>query len=116
MQLSPVRSPVIPFVIKDKNSLYASYMPFLQEGGLFIATQHHYTMGQEVLVLLTLMDEPEKIPLIGQVIWKTPSNASHHYMAGIGLQFNQHDSAIIRSKIEFYLNDFSATQDLTYTL
>lgn len=60
---------ILSLTIKDKAVLYAAYMPFIKHGGLFIPTNKSYTMGDEVFMLLSLMDEPEKIPVAGKVIW-----------------------------------------------
>jgi type IV pilus assembly protein PilZ len=47
-------------------------MPFVRNGGLFIPTAKSYKLGDEVFMLLNLMDEPEKIPVAGKVVCITP--------------------------------------------
>jgi type IV pilus assembly protein PilZ len=47
-------------------------MPFIKGGGLFIPTNKSYKMGEEVFMLLTLMDDPAKLPVSGKVVWVTP--------------------------------------------
>ena len=54
--------------IKDRTVLYAAYMPFVRHGGLFVPTNKKYELGEEVFILLALMDEPEKIPINGKVV------------------------------------------------
>ena len=56
------RNGILSLAIKDKAVLYAAYMPFIQNGGLFIPTKKEYELGDEVFMLLNLMDEPEKLP------------------------------------------------------
>ncbi len=63
------RSGILTLTIKDKAVLYAAYMPYIRQGGLFIPTQKQYQLGDEVFLLLNLMDEPEKIPVAGKVIY-----------------------------------------------
>ena len=63
------RNGILSLTIKDKAVLYSAYMPFLQNGGLFVPTNKAYSIGDEVFMLLTLMDEPEKIPIAGKVVW-----------------------------------------------
>jgi Tfp pilus assembly protein PilZ len=58
--------------IKDKGALYQAYLPFVKNGGIFVPTNTAYRFGDEVFVLLSLLEEPEKIPVVGRVIWKTP--------------------------------------------
>lgn len=88
--------------IKDKNVLYAAYMPFVKGGGLFVPTTRQCKLGEEVFVLLTLMDEAEKIPVSGKVIWITPRGQGMR-AAGIGIQFNGEQGDNARRKIETYL-------------
>ena len=42
-------------------------MPFVCNGGLFVPTNKRYELGEEVFILLALMDEPEKIPINGRL-------------------------------------------------
>ena len=53
---------ILFLTIKDRAVLYAAYMPFVRNGGLFVPTNKRYELGEEVFILLALMDEPEKIP------------------------------------------------------
>ena len=69
------RNGILSLTIKDKSVLYAAYMPFIKHGGMFIPTNKNYRPGDEVFMLLNLMDEPEKIPVAGKVIWITPKGA-----------------------------------------
>jgi type IV pilus assembly protein PilZ len=96
------RSGILTLTIKDKAVLYAAYMPFIRHGGLFIPTAKNYHLGDEVFLLLNLMDEPEKIPVAGKVIWITPKGAQGNRASGIGVQFNA-DDQLAKNKIETYL-------------
>ena len=66
---------VLEIVIKDLPSLHDAYMSFLCNGGLFISTTQGHELGDEVLVLLKLLDQPEKLPVKGRVVWVTPQGA-----------------------------------------
>jgi type IV pilus assembly protein PilZ len=59
---------ILSLTIKDRTVLYAAYMPFVRHGGLFVSTNKKYELGEEVFILLALMDEPEKIPINGKVV------------------------------------------------
>lgn len=96
------KSGILSLTIKDKPVLYAGYMPFIQGGGLFIATGKQYQLGDEVFMLLKLMDEPEKIPVAGKVIWITPKGSQGNKVAGIGVQFIG-DDATAKNKMETFL-------------
>ena len=62
------RQGILSLTIRDKSALYASYMPFIKNGGLFIPTAKPYKIGDEVFMLLTLMDSKEKLPVAGRVV------------------------------------------------
>ena len=97
------RQGILSLTIKDKSALYAAYMPFVKGGGLFIPTKKGYMLGDEVFMLLTLMEETEKIPVAGKIIWITPIGAQGNRAAGIGVQFSDQDEGAARNKIEGYL-------------
>jgi type IV pilus assembly protein PilZ len=102
--------------IKDKSALYAAYMPFINGGGLFIPTKKSYNLGDEVFMLLTLMDETEKIPVAGKVIWITPMGAQGNRAAGIGVQFSDQDDGAARNKIEGLLAGALESDRPTHTM
>lgn len=97
------RQRILSFVIKDKQALYAAYMPFVNNGGLFIPTTKRYSLGDELFLLLQLMDEPDRIPVAGRVVWITPSGAEGNRSGGVGIQFTDQDKGDARRKIEEYL-------------
>ena len=53
---------ILSLTIKDRTVLYAAYMPFVRNGGLFVPTNKRYELGEEVFILLALMDDPRKYP------------------------------------------------------
>jgi len=109
------KSGILSLTIKDKAVLYAAYMPFVENGGLFIPTNKSYSIGDEVFMLLNLMDEPDKIPVAGSVIWITPKRAQSNRAAGIGVQFSGQDDTAIK-KIENYLAGILESDRPTHTL
>lgn len=109
------RQGILSLTIKDKAVLYAAYMPFLQNGGLFVPTNKQYRIGDEVFMLLSLMDEPEKIPIAGHVVWITPMGSQGNRQAGIGVQFSEQDAAA-NAKIENHLGGALKSDRATHTL
>ena len=110
------RQGILSLTIKDKSALYAAYMPFLNGGGLFIPTKKEYRLGEEVFMLLTLMDDPEKIPVAGKIVWVTPVGAQGNRAAGIGVQFSSQDDGHARNKIEGYLAGALESERPTHTM
>ena len=110
------RQGILSLTIRDKSALYAAYMPFVNGGGLFIPTKKNYRLGEEVFMLLTLMEETEKIPVAGKIVWITPQGAQGNRAAGIGVQFSEQDDGAARNKIEGYLAGTLESERPTHTL
>lgn len=111
-----MRPTVLSLTIKDKSALYAAYMPFLKGGGLFVPSNKRYKLGEEVFMLLTLLEEKEKIPVAGHVVWMTPIGAQGNRAAGVGIQFSEKDSGAARSKIETVLGGILTSDRPTHTM
>jgi len=109
------RQGILSLTIKDKAVLYAAYMPFLDNGGIFVPTNKRYSIGDEVFMLLTLMVEPEKIPIAGRVVWITPPGAQGNRQAGVGVQFSEQD-ATANAKIEIHLGGALSSERQTHTM
>ncbi|MBT4518844.1 MAG: pilus assembly protein PilZ [Halieaceae bacterium] len=109
------RSGILSLTIKDRAVLYSAYMPFLENGGLFVPTNKAYNIGDEVFMLLSLMNETEKIPIAGKVVWITPRGAQGNRTAGIGVQFSDRDE-IANSKIETHLPGSLSSDRPTHTM
>jgi len=110
------RQGILSLSIKEKTALYSAYMPFVVNGGLFIPTKREYKMGEEVFMLLNLMDETERLPIAGKIIWKTPAGAEGFRAAGIGVQFSDQDDGAARNKIETYLAGTLESERSTHTM
>jgi len=107
---------ILTLTIKDKTALYQAYMPFISNGGLFIPTRKAYKLGDEVFMLLQLMDSNEKIPLAGNVIWVTPDGATGKRKPGIGVQFSTQDNGQTQAKIETFLAGALSAEQPTHTM
>ncbi len=107
---------ILSLTIRDKSVLYAAYMPFVKHGGLFIPTNKTYQLQDEVFLLLNLMEETEKLPCPGRVVWVSPKGAQGNRAAGIGVQFCAEEGANVRNKIETYLAGMLQSDRPTHTL
>ena len=95
------RPTVIQLVFREKGALYAAYMPLLSDGGLFVPTPRDYRLGDDVYLLLSLPDDPQRYPVAGKVAWITPLNASGGRTQGVGVKFpNDEKARALRIKIE----------------
>jgi type IV pilus assembly protein PilZ len=108
------RQGILSLTIRDKSALYASYMLFIKNGGLFIPTAKPYKLGDEVFMLLKLMDSKEKLPAAGRVVRITPKGAQSNKTAGIAVQFSELDKGA--SKIENQLAGALSSDRPTQTI
>lgn len=107
---------VLSLAIKEKAALYAAYMPFIKGGGLFIPTNKTYKLGEEVFMLLSLLDDPNKLKVVGTVAWITPVTQGGRPQ-GIGVQFSAQDGGTeARNKIEALLGGVLKSSRPTHTM
>ena len=111
------RPGVLSLNIREKAALYAAYMPYLKGGGIFIPTNRQYQLGEEVFMLLSLMDDPQRIAVQGKVVWVTPEGVQGNRTQGIGVQFtNDETGASARAQIERILGEMLASNRPTHTM
>jgi type IV pilus assembly protein PilZ len=110
------RPSVLSLAIKEKAALYAAYMPFLKNGGVFVPTNKPYKIGDEIYLILSLMDDPNKYPIAGKVAWITPASASNKAQ-GVGVHFPADESGQkARLRIEEILGAALRSSRATHTL
>ena len=113
---STTKPGVLSLAIKEKAALYAAYMPFLEGGGLFIPTTKSFKIGEEVFMLLSLIDDPVKLKVVGDVVWIT-SRAQGNKPQGIGVQFHEKSGGMeARLKIEGLLGNALKSSRATHTM
>jgi type IV pilus assembly protein PilZ len=111
------RQGILSLAIKDKGALYQAYMPFLKGGGIFVPTMKRYNLGDEVFILLTLMEDKDRMPVAGKVVWITPTGAQGNRTAGIGVQFSENaDGETVKTKIESILAGVLSSERPTHTM
>ena len=107
---------VLSLAIKEKSALYAAYMPYVKGGGLFIPTNKSFKIGEEVFMLLSLVDDPMKLKVVGKVVWLTPV-AQANRPQGIGVQFSEKDGGLeVKNKIDSLLGGALKTNRATHTM
>ncbi|MFD2756511.1 PilZ domain-containing protein [Comamonas terrae] len=114
---STPRPSVMQLAIKERAALYAAYIPLFAEGGIFVPTQRDYRLGDDVYVLLTLPDDPQRYPVAGRVAWVTPERAPGNRTQGVGIQFPKDEkSAQLKAKIEQILGTALGSEKPTQTV
>ncbi|MBC7452870.1 MAG: PilZ domain-containing protein [Massilia sp.] len=111
------RPSVLSLAIKEKAALYAAYMPFLKNGGMFVPTVKPHKIGDEIYLILALMDDPNKYPIAGKVAWITPAGAHNNKTQGIGVHFPDDDTGQrAKLRIEEILGAALRSSRATHTL
>ncbi len=96
--------------------LHSSYMPFLKGGGIFIPTEKSFELGDEVFLLLTLMDDPERFAITGKVVWINYRTTPGGRQMGVGIQFGGVEGANLQKKIDALLGGYTRTDQPTNTM
>lgn len=114
---APARPSVLSLAIREKAALYSAYMPFLKNGGIFVPTNKSYRLGEEIYLILTLLDDPNKYPIAGKVSWITPAGAGNNKSQGIGVHFPDDESGTrIKLRVEELLGAAVRSSRATHTL
>ncbi|MQQ99151.1 PilZ domain-containing protein [Glaciimonas soli] len=115
-EVKVARPSVLSLAIKEKVSLYTSYMPYLANGGVFVPTSKPYRIGDEIYLILSLIDDTAKYPIAGKVAWVTPTGANNNKVQGIGIHFPNDESGIrLRTRIEEILGSALGSTRPTHT-
>lgn len=111
------RPGVFTLVIRSKASLYAAWIPLLKGGGIFLPSNRAHELGDEVLILLSLLDDPNKIPLQGSIAWINPAHATGNRPQGIGVQLSDSDAGRdLKKRVEGLLAGALQSSRPTHTL
>jgi type IV pilus assembly protein PilZ len=111
------RPGVFTLVIRSKAALYAAWIPLLRGGGIFLPSNRAHALGEEVLVLLSLLDDPNKIPLQGNVAWINPAHSAGNRPQGIGVQLQDSEvGRALRKKVEGLLAGALQSSRPTHTI
>jgi len=113
----PSRPSVIQLVFREKGALYAAYVPILANGGIFVPSTRQYKLGDDVYLLLSLPDDPQRYPVAGKVAWITPANAAGGRTQGVAVAFSNDEKVrVLRQKIEAILGTQMQSAKPTQTI
>ncbi|MFA7664743.1 MAG: PilZ domain-containing protein [Burkholderiaceae bacterium] len=111
-----VRAGVLQLAFKEKAALYAAYMPFIDGGGLFVPTTRPANLGDEIYLVIQLIDDPNRLPVTGKIVWITPAGSPGRQQ-GIGVQFPKDEvGAQLRDRIETLLGGTLRASRPTHTI
>jgi type IV pilus assembly protein PilZ len=114
---TPARPSVIQLSIKEKAALYAAYIPLFADGGLFVPSSREHRLGDDLYVLVSLPDDPQRYPVAGKVAWITPARATGNRTQGVGVRFPSDEKTHqLKLRIEQILGAHLASERPTQTL
>lgn len=93
----------LTLVLKDKQALYAHYMPYLKRGGLFVPTSRSFHPGDLVDVVVQMPAGEPTLRVSGSLVWRTPVGAQGRKLPGVGVHFLEDEDSPRR-----YLEDLLA--------
>ncbi len=112
----PARGGINTINYDTVDKLYASYLPFIQNGAIFIPSNQQQQLGSQVFVAITLPGSSERMPLNGKVVWIN-HRAQGHRPAGFALQFGKDEAGLrIKNEVERLLAGQSNSDKPTFTL
>ena len=106
---------IIQTTIPDVETLFACYMPYVQNGGLFIPSKEPATLGEEIFVLATLPEQSQKIPLKGKVVWVSHKQNGLK-MQGFGIQLTGEKGLFFKNEAERLLAGLKTDGRKSYTM
>ncbi len=109
------RSGDLSLKISDRVELHRHYMPFVDQGGLFVPTANTYQLGDNVRVVLSayLLTEPELIT--GGVVWVACCGFGSTRRSGVGVRLSRQQASLKR-QIEQLLIDMLWSDYPTLTM
>jgi len=103
--------------LKDRSAVFAAYISSFSDGGVFIQTSRDYALGDELYVLLTLPEDPQRHAIAGIVAWITPPNAPTGRPQGVGIRFPADQRGVdVKRKIEDMLGPLLMSERGNHTI
>lgn len=107
---------IITCNISDTQTLYHSYMSFINNGGIFVPSNRQHSLGEDVFVAFTLPNSSDRYPLNGKIIWINDKGTTAK-PAGFGMQFGTDANSLrIKNEIEKLLAGMIESDKPTYTM
>lgn len=107
---------IITCTIADTQTLYQSYLPFVNGGGIFVPSTRQHKLGEDVFVAFTLPGSSERFPLNGKIVWINHKSTITK-PAGFAMQFGSDPNSVrIRNEVERILAGQLESTNPTYTI
>ena len=110
---------ILQLRLESKPIIYASYMSFLEYGGVFMPRADKFHMGEEVLLVLELVgpSKTEKLFIKTNVCWINANPSGSGRPKGVGLAFGSDESGLkAKTLFENILTGLLHNERPTYTM
>ena len=110
---------ILQLRLESKPIIYASYMSFLEYGGVFVPSADKFHMGEEVLLVLELVgpSKTEKLFIKTNVCWINANPSGSGRPKGVGLAFGSDESGLkAKTLFENILTGLLHNERPTYTM
>lgn len=88
MQSSSAKQIIFSLHICDTEILQRINMPNIKNGGLFVPAELEVAIGDQVFLIISLIETTNKVALRATVIWITPKQTQENKTPGFGVRFN----------------------------
>lgn len=95
----------LTYKVQNQMELNFSYMPFINNGGLFVPTNEKFELDDNITVELHLPGQTDSIYIEGRVVWITPVNALYQIYPGVGIQFTGDKAKALDDLIKSHLDN-----------
>ena len=103
--------------IRDRTLLYNSWMSFSKTGGLFVPSEEPFKIGDEVMIVLNVMEHDRGFILLCKVGWISASAGNAAHPKGVGLVFPGDDNGrAAKAVCEMNLAGLLDNPRMTYTM
>ena len=92
-------------------------MPLFAEGGLFVPTTREYKLGEDIYLLLSLPEDPQRYPVAGKVAWSAAALILAWLTHRVGVRFPVDEKTRgLKQKIEESLGTTLSSSKPTQTV
>ena len=113
MPVEPMR--VYRVTYQDKGQLLASYMPYLEGGGLFCPKLNLGRIGDDVGLLVSVPGEQRVYAVTAKVVWRQPRGHGVDMGDGVQLLFRETAAQELKNKIESLVAGTDRAKNPTFT-
>lgn len=116
-QTTTKRPAVLTMAVRGKAAAFLSYIPIIKGGGLFLPTNLKLSLGDPVLLILSVLDDPSRIPISGTVVWVNPEQTHGGRPQGLGVALPDNEvGAELRRRFEGLLGGALQSSRVSHTV